>query len=82
MATADLEVDGVVARRHLDDPGAELGIDGLVGHHPHGDVAVDRRDVEGLADVLAIPLGRDLPTRPQSFLRDQARVGRHAEGRG
>jgi len=36
----------------------------------------------GVTDVLAIPLGRDLPTGSHSFLRDQARVRRNAKSCG
>jgi hypothetical protein len=51
---ADLEVDRIVARRDLDDAGAELGIDRLVRHHPHRDGAADGLDLEITADVLRV----------------------------
>ena len=40
--------------RDLDDAGAELGIDRLVRHHPHGDGAADGLDLEVTADVLRV----------------------------
>src|SRR5207237_2329653 len=55
VALSDLEVDWIVAGGDLDDSGAELRIDGLVGDDPHRDRPVDRRHLERLADVLGVP---------------------------
>src|SRR5262249_37843230 len=56
VAPPDLEVDRVVAGRHLDDAGAEARVDGLVGHHADRDRPVDGFDLELAADVAGVAL--------------------------
>jgi len=50
----DLEVVGIMGRRHLDSPGAERRIHVLIGHD--GDLATQQRQYDGRPDELAIPL--------------------------
>ncbi len=54
VRAADLEVRGVVARRHLKRTGAELGLDALVRDHRHA--ALDEGDDDLLADEAGVPL--------------------------
>src|SRR5262245_15549507 len=54
VSPSDFEVDGIVARRDLDDPRAELRVDRGIGDNFDADVAVHRRDVERPADVLLV----------------------------
>ena len=56
VAPADLEVDRIVAGRDLDDAGAELRVDGLVGDHPHRDRALDGGDLEVWPTYLRVAL--------------------------
>ena len=56
VAAPDLEVDRIVARRHLDDAGTELGIDGVVRDDLHPDHAVDRGHLERLAHEVLVAL--------------------------
>ena len=64
MIAADLEVDGVVARRDLQRAGAELDLDALVGDDR--DMAADHRhdrllaDHRGVAGVLGMHSDRDV----------------------
>ena len=54
VRAADLEVSGVVSRRHLQRAGAELGLDAFVGDHRH--VPLDERHDRLLADDAGVPL--------------------------
>ena len=54
MRAADLEVCRVVARRHLERTGAELGLDALVRDHRHA--ALDEGDDDLLADQAGVAL--------------------------
>ena len=54
VRAADLEVGGVVARRHLERTGAELGLDALVRDHRHA--ALDEGHDDLLADEVGVAL--------------------------
>ncbi len=81
MAPADLEVDGVVARRDLERAGAELGVDQVVGDDRYP--PLDERDDDLLADRVAVAVvlrmhrhgdvGEDR-RRPHGRDRDRARA--------
>jgi hypothetical protein len=55
VPAADLEVGGVVGRRHLDHARPELGVDRGVGHDLHANRAFDRGNLEFPPDVLRVP---------------------------
>ena len=51
---SDFEVEGIVARRHLERAGAEVALDPVVGDHGHA--ALDVRNHDLAADELAVAL--------------------------
>jgi len=54
VSLPDLEVDGVVGGRHLERPGPELAVHGLVGDH--GDPSVQKGQDDRSSDEVSVAL--------------------------